>query len=397
MGIRIIARAMSWGMVAVLSGCAWAPGMKFDPQGAAGATEPAVSITEITRDLVSGMAGPSALPAAQLPHDRHDQREPHEPHEPHDPLAALIGSAHPYRIGPADVLSVIVWDHPELVLPNLTYEIGATGGAQPASVGLASQTVPGFAVGPDGTIQFPYARKLQVAGLTEAEAQARLAKRLKPTIQDPQISLRVVGFRSQKVYVNGEVHTPGVKPITDVPMTLANALHVADGALSSGDLSRVELVRGGHRYLIDVPHLADRDLDATRILLADGDTVRVPPATDYSVFMMGEVQKPGPLPFHSDGRLTLAQALGQAAANPGTSNPAQIFLVRAAQHDTPVRVFHLDAQSPLALAVAQQFPLEPDDIVYVDAAGVTRWNRVISQLTGGVSGAASAARVMTGY
>ena len=102
---------------------------------------------------------------------------------------------------------------------------------------------------------------------------------------------------------------------------------------------------------------------------------------------MGEVQKPGPLPFHSDGRLTLAQALGQAAANPATSNPAQIYLVRPASADVPLHVFHLDAQTPFALALAQQVPLQPNDIVYVDAAGVVRWNRVISQLTGSASAA----------
>jgi polysaccharide biosynthesis/export protein len=236
---------------------------------------------------------------------------------------------------------------PELVVPNLPYDIGATGGALPASIGLASQTVPGFVVGHDGTIQFPYVKRLKVAGLTETDAQALLVSRLKPFIRDPQISLRVVGFRARKVYVNGEVHAPGLKPITDVPMTLANALHLADGALSSGDLSRVTLTRGGKRYRIDVPHLAERGLDATQIALIDGDEVRVPPATDYSAFMMGEVQKPGPLPFHSDGRLSLAQALGEAAANPATSNPAQVYLVRPASGDEAMRVFHLDVQTPL--------------------------------------------------
>ncbi len=124
--------------------------------------------------------------------------------------------------------------------------------------------------------------------------------------------------------------------------------------------------------------------------------MRVPPATDFSVFMMGEVQKPGPLPFHSDGRLTLAQALGQAAANPATSNPAQVYLVRPASGDDATRVFHLDAQSPLAFAVAQQFALQPNDIVYVDAAGVVRWNRVISQLTGSTSAAYAVERAALG-
>ena len=46
-------------------------------------------------------------------------------------------------------------------------------------------------------------------------------------------------------------------------MTLAQALNGAGGALSTGDLSHVELVRAGKRYVIDVPHLSDRGLDAS--------------------------------------------------------------------------------------------------------------------------------------
>jgi polysaccharide export outer membrane protein len=61
-----------------------------------------------------------------------------------------------------------------------------------------------------------------------------------------------------------------------------------------------------------------------------------------------------------------------------------------------MQVFHLNAQTPLTLAIAQQFPLQPNDIVYVDAAGVVRWNRVISQLTGSASAAYAVERAALG-
>jgi polysaccharide export outer membrane protein len=54
----------------------------------------------------------------------------------------------------------------------------------------------------------------------------------------------VVGYRSQKVYVDGEVRSPGVKPITDVPSTLAELLNQASGIAPTGDPSRIELRDG---------------------------------------------------------------------------------------------------------------------------------------------------------
>lgn len=397
MKTHTLTRVGLYSMVCVMSflaGCAFAPGMKFDSHRSAGGAQP-IAVSEIDTQLIG-----------ELQHDKLQA-----PARSSDFDALTVAPA-AYRIGAADIVSVIVWDHPELVMPNVTYDIGTTGGAQPQSVGSASQSLPGYVVSHDGYIQFPYAKAVRIAGLTEMEAQQRLVHALQPYVNDPQISLRVVGFRSQKVYVNGEVHAPGVKPITDVPMTLAYALHEASGVLDSGDASHVWLTRQGRRYRIDLPRLTEHGIDATRIVLADGDEVRVPPASDFNVFVMGEVQKPGPVRFRSDGRLTLSQALGSAQLSQATGDASQIYLVRPPANpnmngDTRggpntdalaygTKVFHLDAKSPQAMALAQQFDLQPDDVIYVDAPGVVRWNRVVSQLVGGTAAAYNMQRAATG-
>jgi polysaccharide biosynthesis/export protein len=366
-------------LVPPLGGCALAPGMQASrlpsaqpapaqPASPGASVEPAIDVpvTEITSESAAREASLYADARAPSPE-----------------ILALVGEPPPYRIGPTDLLSIIVWNHPELVVPTLTYDVNAAGAGVPPSVGLTAQNVPGYSVSHDGYIQFPFVRLLRVAGLTEIEAQQQLTEKLKPYINDAQITLRVVGYRSKKVYVSGNVGQPGPKAITDVPMTLASALSAASGIQDSGAAEHIELMRQGKRYRIDLPALEQYGIDPSRIPLVDSDLLRVPPRSDFNVFAIGELNRPGALPFRTDGRLTLSQAIGDAGGvNPLTGNPAEIYLIRPATPEQPAKVFHLNAKTPQALVLAQNFELKPNDVIYVDAAAVTRWNRVVSQLLG---------------
>ena len=81
--------------------------------------------------------------------------------------------------------------------------------------------------------------------------------------------------------------------------------------------------------------------------------------------------------------------------NPATSKGNAVYVIRGIEEreKTPARVYHLEAKSPAAFAVADRFSLKPGDVVWVGPAGVTRWNRFLSQLlplSGIISNAASA-------
>ena len=297
-------------------------------------------------------------------------------------LSTLIAAPEPYVIESGDVLSIVVWDHPELTTGTAATPSG------PMDATSTTAMPAGFIVDHEGQIQFPYAGKLKVSGLTNEAARSLLAGKLARYIAQPNITLKVQLFRSKRIYVDGEVKMPGVHAISDIPMTLLEAINRAGGTLPTADQSRVTLARDGTSYLINLPELVRRGFNPATILLRNGDVLRVRSREESKVFVSGEVMAPRALPMHN-GRLSLNEALGESGGvNPLSGDASQIYVVRRSGGE-PV-VFRLDARAPGALAMAESFDLDPKDVVYVAATPLTNWHRTISQiLPGALSSAAS--------
>ncbi len=289
-------------------------------------------------------------------------------------VRGLISDRRPvaYQIGPQDVLNVLVWDHPELSNPMGNFQ------------DIQSM---GRLVREDGTIFFPYAGVLQVAGKTVEEVRHDLEAKLKPFIQSPQVDVRVVGFRSKKVYVTGEVDKPGIVPITDAPMTVMDAINMAGGFdKTRADQRTAYLTRNGEQRVLDI--LALYSSARGNLLLQDGDVLYVPNNTQNKVFILGEVAKQQAVPM-DQGRLTLADALaGAEGMELGTADTHGVYVIRALQMPSPdgssgpvqAEIFQLDLHDAGALVLADAFQLQPRDLVYVSSSGLVRWNRVIQQI-----------------
>jgi polysaccharide export outer membrane protein len=203
------------------------------------------------------------------------------------------------------------------------------------------------------------------------------------------VTLRVQYFRSQRIYVGGEVRQPGLQPINDLPMTLVEALNRAGGVLPTGDQSHLTVTRAGQRFRIDLPALIAAGQDPARLILRHGDVLHVAAADENKVFVAGEVVTPRALVMHN-GRLTLSEALGEVGGvNPVTADASQVYVVRRAGQ-TP-ELYRLDAAAPGALAVAEGFELQPRDVVFVAPSGLANWHRALSQLIPGALPAAVSA------
>lgn len=372
-------------LAALLGGCSWSPGLHMTGSEQDG--DPRTSLLTLLGQPAEDESPPPGVLREITPQLIRQQRASQETSSI-EQVKHLFGTPLPYKIGPGDVLNIVVWGHPEFTMASGQAQGGATSSpATPAGLAGAASPMPetgsttlgGQYVSAEGTIQFPFVGSLQVAGLSEAEARDALVRKLARYIRDPQITLRIQAYRSNRIYIEGDVRVPGLIALNDLPMTLPEAIARTGGLLPSADRSAISITRGDRTTVVNLQRLAEENVNPNQILLAAGDMVRVTGREDAKVYVLGEVTAPKPVPMRF-GKLTLNEALGEAiGVSQITSDPAQIYVLRNERGDQP-EIYHLNASTPYNYILAEGFHLRPRDVVYVDPASIVRWNRVISLL-----------------
>lgn len=282
-----------------------------------------------------------------------------------------------YRVGPGDVLSVLVWQHPDLTNPT-----GSTTGSVESA---------GRLVHADGTMFFPYVGSIEVADKTVIEIRRMIADGLTRVIREPQVDVRVLAYRSKHAFVVGDVGHPFRISITDQPLTVIDALDQCKSITQPLQAHTVRIIRGDQTREINLDAVFLETGAGPDIELHDGDRVYVEDDTWNRVFVVGEFVKQTAVRIPISG-LTLAESItGAGGLNLETVDAGGVYVIRGlidAEPDNRGRllanlkpvVYHLDASSAEAFLLADQFPLHPRDVIFASSASLVNFNRAIAQL-----------------
>ncbi|MDQ2775345.1 MAG: polysaccharide export protein [Acidobacteriota bacterium] len=256
-----------------------------------------------------------------------------------------------YRLGPEDQITITVRFADE----------------------LNNKTVP---IDSAGYINIPFAGRVSAAGLTVAELQTSLAKKLTPYFAAPQVVINIAQYGSKPVAVMGEVHNPAVHQLRGRE-TLMQLLS-ASGGLTQEAGSKLEITRQMVWGELPLPNArvdssgtsstVEVDLSALlsgneseNILLCSNDTVTVPRAK--LIYVLGEVHKPGGFPLHETETASVLQALALAEGPLGTASTEHARILRmqsnGVRQEIPVNLRNiLEREQP-------DISLKPEDVLYL--------------------------------
>jgi polysaccharide export outer membrane protein len=232
-----------------------------------------------------------------------------------------------YVLGPQDVVTVTVFDH----------------------LNLSGK----FSIEADGTLTFPLIGRLRAAGLTPRALDEVLRQRLSEGyLRDPQLSVTVEQYRSQKVFIMGAVTNPGPLMLSG-NTTLIEALSSA-GSTTNEAMGEAVVVRARPGRAVLGPTLPEQVSDAEvvrvdlraleggemsqNLVLHDGDTVVV--SRGEQVYLLGQVRSPGAYAIRRGMTLLQAVALAGGATERGAIGRAKVIRIVAGKK----REFKLKAE-----------------------------------------------------
>lgn len=215
--------------------------------------------------------------------------------------APAPGERRDYNLGPGDAIRIAVYQNPDLTLETRISE--------------------------SGFISYPLLGRVQLAGLRVDQAEKTIADGLLRGnfIRNPQVTVIVLQVRGNQASVLGQVNRPGRYPLEAAGLKLSDLIAIAGGIAPSGsDVVTLTGTRNGRafRQELDLPLLFSAQSTADNPVIQDGDVIyvdRVP-----TVYIYGEVQRPGAFRLERDMSVMQALAMGGGLTQRGTEKGMRV-------------------------------------------------------------------------
>jgi polysaccharide biosynthesis/export protein len=264
---------------------------------------------------------------------------------------------------------------------------GTAASAEGNPAGSSTRSFPPIVVPESGGIDFPYAGRLRVAGLTPEEVGNLLENRLRAKSRYIEVLVTAEPGPGRSAIISGDVAKPGRVALSGARERLLDAVALAGGPSARRADTLVRLTRGGQ--------VGELRLDAVNadspanVILAAGDRIELARNT-RTLTVLGAAQKVTEIAFDST-ELTLSEALARAGGPLDEKADARgvfIFRYEARQRDgaavaQPV-IYKLDLIDPASYFAAQQFQMRPRDVMLIANARsnqIGKFIQMVNQLT----------------
>lgn len=284
-------------------------------------------------------------------------------------LALLNAPPQPYVLGPGDVLSIDIYE----VGVSLFSRGGASSiqGFDPSAHG---EKFPEVTVDPQGSITLPYVGMLHVEGLTPAQVEAQIDRRLSGTSQRPQAMVTIAKNISNTVIVAGNVAKPGRYDLTFNRERLLDAVAIAGGATASSEDTLVRFERNGKTIEQRLDAIRSSSRDDLELLPKDHIELIHRPRS-FTVF--GATGKVSQVSFDTGG-VSLAEALARVQGPmDATADPTAVFIFRYDDTITPGSgvkpvIYRLNLMQPASYFLAQRVAMQDKDVIYIANAAANQ-------------------------
>ena len=243
----------------------------------------------------------------------------------------------------------------------------------------ANMRVSSSTVDHEGNIVFESIGKVRGAGLTLNQLKENIGNLIQP-VPDSQnaFQIQVTNFASQKAFLTAQGEPGVLIPITDRPVKISEVLAQNGLSIDGKQITQITLQRDRNTYVFNLVDLLNPESPDVYIQPDDQIVTTILPYRENKVFVLGGVS-PQIFKINPANRETLADVLFTSGGplNSSSAKRSEVYLLRGSK---PVVAYHLDAQSPTRLIVAEAMELRPNDILYVAEQPIISFNRTLATI-----------------